>query len=140
MCFVYQNAAVAAKICRLFQLSIFQKIYPPQTFMEDLPFFSRLSTVNDTDFLAHGQLHRNIIKQQCFSCSGKSAEPEISFPFSTDPLQDLPFNISLLGSKEILFFEKTLRFCQRRDQIKLCLKQILDISLIVRAFFPQCNT
>ena len=98
------------------------------------------STVNDTDSLAHGQLHRNIIKQQCFSGSWKSAEPEISSSFSTYSLQNLPFNISLLGSKEILFFEKTLRFCQRRDQIKLCLKQILDISLIVRAFFPQCNT
>ena len=95
---------------------------------------------DDTDSLAHGQLHRNIIKQQCFSGSWKSAEPEISSSFSTYSLQNLPFNISLLGSKEILFFEKTLRFCQRRDQIKLCLKQILDISLIVRAFFPQCNT
>ena len=140
MCFIYQNAAVTAKIRRSVQLSICQKIYPPQTFMKNLPFFSRLSTVNDTDSLAHGQLHRNIIKQQCFSGSWKSAEPEISSSFSTYSLQNLPFNISLLGSKEILFFEKTLRFCQRRDQIKLCLKQIRDISLIVRAFFPQCNT
>ena len=114
MCFIHQNTAVTAKICRLSQLIIRQKVCPPQTFMKELPFFSSLSAVNDTNPLSYGKLHRNIIKQQCFSCSGKSAEPEISFSFSTNPLQDLSFNISLLRGKEILFFEKTLRFCQRR--------------------------
>ena len=108
--------------------------------MKELPFFSSLSAVNDTNPLSYGKLHRNIIKQQCFSCSGKSAEPEISFSFSTNPLQDLSFNISLLRGKEILFFEKTFRFCQWRDQIQFCLKQLFNISLIVRGFFLQCIT
>lgn len=37
---------------------------------EESSILSRLSTVNDTDSLAHGQLHRNIIKQQCFPVPG----------------------------------------------------------------------
>ena len=96
MRFIYQNTAVTAKICCLSQLIICQKIYPPQTFMKKLPFFSSFAAMNDTDSLTHRQPHCNIIEQQCFSCSGKTTEPEISIPFSADPLQDLPFNIPLL--------------------------------------------
>ena len=95
--------------------------------------------MNDAYLLTSGQFHGDIIDQQCFSCSRKTGEAEISGSAGSEFLKDLALNVPLLGSKEILFLQETCRLCDGGDQIQFCLKQIIDIPLIIFTFSLQCS-
>ena len=140
MSFIYQDGAVGIKadwfpfISKLF---VGEKINPLQAFMQDFPIPGSFSAVDHADSLADRQFHGNVIEQQGLACPWKSIEPVITGVFCTDLFENLSFDVALLRSQEIFFPEKTGRFCQRRDQIKFCLKKILYISLIIRTFLME---